>query len=113
MAGDFDIGPADYYADNGESMSNGKGDTPRPMSVDAETYGKRWAETFASPCGAFDRVGSLVTCDTLGPGGSCLACGKGLEHIAEPIHYIDRSEDVFRVPITLRRPLETLGDPEE
>lgn len=81
MAGDFDIGPGDWEEDN---MSNGKGDAPRPMSVDAETYGKRWAETFASPCGAFDRVGSLVTCDTLGPGGSCLACGKGLETLGNP-----------------------------
>ncbi len=35
MAGDFDIGPADYEADMSE---NGKGDSPRPIVIDAETY---------------------------------------------------------------------------
>ena len=29
-------------------MSNGKGDTPRPLSVDAATYRERYAETFNS-----------------------------------------------------------------
>lgn len=82
MAGDFDIGPADWAEDN--MSENGKGDTPRPMSVDTATFGKRWAETFASPCGAFDAVGSLMTCDTLGPNGSCAACGKGLETLGNP-----------------------------
>lgn len=43
MAGDFDIGPADYEAD---IRDNGKGDTPRPIVVDAETYKKNWEQTF-------------------------------------------------------------------
>lgn len=53
MAGDFDIGPADYEADMSEarqSMSdNGKGDTPRPIVVDQETYKKNWEQTFPKP----------------------------------------------------------------
>lgn len=50
MAGDFDIGPADYYADMGGSMSdNGKGDMPRPIVVDQETYKKNWEQTFPKP----------------------------------------------------------------
>jgi len=43
MAGDFDIGPADYEADMSD---NGKGDTPRPIVVDKETYEKNWKQTF-------------------------------------------------------------------
>ena len=43
MAGDFDIGPADYEADMSE---NGKGDSPRPIVIDAETYKKNWEQTF-------------------------------------------------------------------
>lgn len=43
MAGDFDIGPADYEADMSD---NGKGDTPRPIVVDQETYKKNWEQTF-------------------------------------------------------------------
>ncbi len=27
-------------------MNNGKGDTPRPMSVDTETYKSNWERTF-------------------------------------------------------------------
>lgn len=80
MAGDFDIGPGDWEEDN----MNGKGDSPRPLSIEREEYGRRWAETFRDPCGAFRAVGSLVTCDTLGPGGSCLACGRGLETLGNP-----------------------------
>lgn len=44
MAGDFDIGPADYEAD-----MNGKGDSPRPIVVDQETYKKNWEQTFPKP----------------------------------------------------------------
>lgn len=76
MAGDFDIGPADWAEDNG---MNGKGDAPRPMSVDAETFGKRWAETFAG-CYRF----GYGPCDTLGPGGTCSMCQRGLETLGNP-----------------------------
>lgn len=47
MAGDFDIGPADWAEDN--MSDNGKGDTPRPVVVDAETYKKNWEQTFPKP----------------------------------------------------------------
>jgi hypothetical protein len=76
MAGDFDIGPADWAEDN---VSNGKGDSPRPLSVDQETFGQRWAETFRA-CRTMD----VLPCDTLGPGGSCLACGRSLETLGDP-----------------------------
>lgn len=49
MAGDFDIAPEDWEEDMSGSK-NGKGDTPRPMAVDAETFSARWAETFACTC---------------------------------------------------------------
>jgi hypothetical protein len=29
-------------------MSNGKGDTPRPLSVDTETYKNNWEQTFGN-----------------------------------------------------------------
>ena len=29
-------------------MTNGKGDTPRPLSVDAETYKSNWEQTFGN-----------------------------------------------------------------
>jgi hypothetical protein len=29
-------------------MSNGKGDSPRPLSVDAETYKSNWEQTFGN-----------------------------------------------------------------
>ena len=29
-------------------MSNGKGDTPRPLSVDTETYKSNWERTFGN-----------------------------------------------------------------
>jgi tetrahydromethanopterin S-methyltransferase subunit B len=29
-------------------MSNGKGDTPRPLSVDTETYKSNWEQTFGN-----------------------------------------------------------------
>jgi TolA-binding protein len=29
-------------------MSNGKGDTPRPLSVDTETYSSNWERTFGN-----------------------------------------------------------------
>ena len=29
-------------------MSNGKGDTPRPLSVDTETYKNIWVQTFGN-----------------------------------------------------------------
>ena len=29
-------------------MTNGKGDTPRPLSVDTETYKSNWERTFES-----------------------------------------------------------------
>lgn len=96
MAADFDIGPADWeadrraadeltrasqelglYATGGEV--NGKGDAPRPMAVDAETYGKRWAETFRT-CPGY----GIGPCDRMGPNGSCAACGKGLETLGDP-----------------------------
>lgn len=80
MAGDFDIGPADYYADNGGNM-NGKGDSPRPKSVTSQTYADNWRRTF---CPAFDALNDVMTCDTLGPNGSCLACGKGGETLGDP-----------------------------
>ena len=82
MAGDFDIGPADYEADMSE---NGKGDTPRPIVVDQETYKKNWEQTFS----------------------------KTESVINETPEVIDWSMHVIKVPITLRRPLETLGDPPE
>lgn len=31
-----------------ESMSNGKGDTPRPLSVDIKTYKNNWERIFNS-----------------------------------------------------------------
>ena len=65
----------------------GKGDTPRPMHIDRATYGQRWAETFPAHTGGC-RTYETLPCDTLGPNGSCLACGKPA-------------------------PLDTLGDPEE
>lgn len=46
MAGDFDIGPADYEADMSD---NGKGDIPRPIVVDTETFKKNWEQTFPKP----------------------------------------------------------------
>lgn len=46
MAGDFDIGPADYEADMSD---NGKGDTPRPIVIDSETFKKNWEHTFPKP----------------------------------------------------------------
>lgn len=46
MAGDFDIGPADYEADMSD---NGKGDAPRPIVVDTETFKKNWEQTFPKP----------------------------------------------------------------
>lgn len=76
MAGDFDIGPADYEADMSE---NGKGDTPRPMSVDTATFGKRWEETFRT-CPGY----GIGPCDRMGPNGSCAACGKGAETLGNP-----------------------------
>ena len=88
MAGDFDIGPADYEADR--MSENGKGDTPRPIVVDSETYKKNWEHTFPKQQTLPDENGK-----------------------AKPIHFIDRTEDVFFVPITLRHSLETLGDPDE
>lgn len=91
MAGDFDIGPADYYADaltrqaqelglynTGEEM-NGKGDAPRPLGVDTAEYARRWAETFRA-CTVY----AAGPCDAMGPGGSCLACGRGLETLGDP-----------------------------
>lgn len=78
MAGDFDIGPADYYADKGEAV-NGKGDAPRPLSIGSEEYGKRWAETFRA-CTVY----AHGPCDRMGPGGSCMACGRGLETLGDP-----------------------------
>lgn len=47
MAGDFDIGPADWAEDN--MSENGKGDTPRPIVVDSETFKKNWEQTFPKP----------------------------------------------------------------
>lgn len=76
MAGDFDIGPADYEADMSE---NGKGDTPRPMRVDTATFGKRWEETFRT-CPGY----GIGPCDRMGPNGSCAACGKGAETLGNP-----------------------------
>jgi len=29
-------------------MTNGKGDTPRPLSVDTETYSSNWERTFGN-----------------------------------------------------------------
>lgn len=78
MAGDFDIGPADYEADMSD---NGKGDSPRPKSVTSQTYADNWRRTF---CPAFDALNDVMTCDTLGPNGSCLACGKGAETLGDP-----------------------------
>lgn len=45
MAGDFDMAPDDWEED-----MNGKGDVARPLSVDAETFSKRWSETFGCRC---------------------------------------------------------------
>ena len=34
-------------------MSNGKGDTPRPLSVPADEYARRWAQTFGGAYAGF------------------------------------------------------------
>ena len=47
----------------GTWMSNGKGDTPRPSSVDAATYRERYAQTFGSGESAYMRNRTLrATC---------------------------------------------------
>ncbi len=60
---------------------NGKGDSPRPKSVSSQTYADNWRRTF---CPAFDALNDVMTCDTLGLNGSCLACGKGRETLGDP-----------------------------
>lgn len=67
----------------------GKGDTPRPLSVPPETFSHNWDQTFA------------VTEPVTEPASD------------EAITFVDRQMDVIKAPITLRRPLDTLGDPEE
>ena len=63
----------------------GKGDISRPLSVPPETFAQNWEQTFA--------VTEPV--------------------VKEPPRVIDWTPNVIRVPIVLRRPLETLGDPDE
>ena len=47
----------------GTRMSNGKGDTPRPSSVDAATYRERYTQTFGSGESAYMRNRTLrATC---------------------------------------------------
>lgn len=69
---------------------NGKGDSPRPISVDGETFKKNWEQTFPKN-------------ETTGKA----------EYDLEPMHFIERIHDVFYAPMKVSRPLETLGDPEE
>lgn len=42
---------------------NGKGDTPRPMSVDTYEFAKRWADTFGPRCDACGRKYELIAGD--------------------------------------------------
>ena len=71
MAGDFDIAPGDWE----EDMS-GKGDAPRPMQVDAETFADRWARTF----GALSRC----TCEQPKLSRVCPECSRVLETLGDP-----------------------------
>lgn len=64
---------------------NGKGDAPRPITVDAETYRANWERTFGNPPE---------------PEGN------------EAPAFIDLAMNVIKVPITLRRPLDRDSDPE-
>ncbi len=78
MAGDFDIGPADYEAD-----MNGKGDTPRPMTIDLKEFARKWNAVFPN----------TMRVEEIDDGTTALVMGPQL---------LDKE-----------KPRETLGNPEE
>ncbi len=49
-------------------MSAGKGDTPRPKSVNAEEFARRWAKAFAT-------TDALEILDRRDPSNQCPYCG--------------------------------------
>ena len=44
-------------------MSNGKGDTPRPISVDSRTYENNWERTFGTKKKKFDQKVQALQAD--------------------------------------------------
>jgi hypothetical protein len=44
-------------------MSNGKGDTPRPISVDSRTYENNWERTFGTKKKKFDEKVQALQAD--------------------------------------------------
>lgn len=44
-------------------MSNGKGDTPRPISVDNQTYENNWERTFGTKKKKFDEKVQALQAD--------------------------------------------------